>query len=129
MYAKYGDIADDCLGFDDVIYPVDYKAAGHIVDDEMHDIMYVELTRLKKHSSKLGGYRVKPLQPGVRLTAIFDSCHSGTALDLPFIYSTQVRLRLILGTSHLDETSFGSLIGIGSIERTQSSQRSSPRPL
>jgi hypothetical protein len=32
---------------------------------------------------------VKPLQAGVRLTAIFDSCHSGTALDLPYIYSTQ----------------------------------------
>ncbi|KAH8694968.1 caspase domain-containing protein [Talaromyces proteolyticus] len=59
------------IGFDDVIYPVDYKVAGHIVDDDMHDIM------------------VKPLRPGVRLTAIFDSCHSGTALDLPFIYSTQ----------------------------------------
>jgi hypothetical protein len=32
---------------------------------------------------------VMPLLPGVRLTAIFDSCHSGTALDLPYIYSTQ----------------------------------------
>ena len=32
---------------------------------------------------------VTPLHPGVRLTAIFDSCHSGTALDLPYIYSTQ----------------------------------------
>ena len=32
---------------------------------------------------------VGPLQPGVRLTAIFDSCHSGSALDLPYIYSTQ----------------------------------------
>lgn len=32
---------------------------------------------------------VTPLSPGVRLTAIFDSCHSGTALDLPYIYSTQ----------------------------------------
>ena len=31
---------------------------------------------------------VQPLQAGVRLTAIFDSCHSGTALDLPYIYST-----------------------------------------
>lgn len=45
--------------------------AGHIVDDEMHRIM------------------VQTLQPGVRLTAIFDSCHSGSALDLPYIYSTQ----------------------------------------
>lgn len=25
----------------------------------------------------------------MRLTAIFDSCHSGTALDLPYVYSTQ----------------------------------------
>ncbi|BDD57140.1 hypothetical protein MAP00_002532 [Monascus purpureus] len=62
---------DEDDGFDDVIYPVDYRNSGHIVDDEMHDIM------------------VKPLQPGVRLTAIFDSCHSGTALDLPYVYSTQ----------------------------------------
>jgi hypothetical protein len=44
---------------------------GHITDDEMHRIM------------------VRPLVAGVRLTAIFDSCHSGTALDLPYIYSTQ----------------------------------------
>lgn len=32
---------------------------------------------------------MNPLQPGTRLTAIFDSCHSGSALDLPYIYSTQ----------------------------------------
>jgi hypothetical protein len=30
---------------------------------------------------------VQPLQPGVRLTAIFDSCYSETTLDLPYIYS------------------------------------------
>lgn len=40
------------------------------MDDEMHRIM------------------VNSLQPGVRLTAIFDSCHSGSALDLPYVYST-----------------------------------------
>ncbi|PYH88163.1 hypothetical protein BO71DRAFT_404078 [Aspergillus ellipticus CBS 707.79] len=62
---------DEEDGYDDVIYPLDYRTAGHIVDDDMHAIM------------------VRPLQPGVRLTAIFDSCHSGTALDLPYVYSTQ----------------------------------------
>lgn len=62
---------DEEDGYDEVIYPVDFRQVGHIVDDEMHRIM------------------VRPLQPGVRLTAIFDSCHSGTALDLPYIYSTQ----------------------------------------
>ena len=62
---------DEEDGYDEVIYPVDFRQVGHIVDDEMHRIM------------------VTQLQPGVRLTAIFDSCHSGTALDLPYIYSTQ----------------------------------------
>ncbi|KAI1495687.1 caspase domain-containing protein [Biscogniauxia marginata] len=62
---------DEEDGSDEVIYPVDYKQAGHIVDDELHHVV------------------VKPLQAGVRLTAIFDSCHSGSVLDLPYIYSTK----------------------------------------
>ena len=62
---------DEEDGYDEVIYPVDFRTQGHIVDDELHRIM------------------VKTLPPGVRLTAIFDSCHSGSALDLPYIYSTQ----------------------------------------
>lgn len=61
---------DEDDGNDEVIYPVDYTTAGHIVDDEMHEIM------------------VNPLQAGVRLTCIFDSCHSGSALDLPYMYNT-----------------------------------------
>ncbi|BAO40688.1 metacaspase-1 [Kluyveromyces marxianus] len=62
---------DEEDGMDDVIYPVDFQVAGPIIDDEMHAIM------------------VTPLQPGVRLTALFDSCHSGTVLDLPYTYSTK----------------------------------------
>lgn len=61
---------DEEDGYDEVIYPVDFRQVGHITDDEMHRIL------------------VRPLAAGVRLTAIFDSCHSGTALDLPYIYST-----------------------------------------
>ncbi|CAG8461306.1 10169_t:CDS:2 [Ambispora gerdemannii] len=62
---------DEDDGYDETICPVDFQTAGQLVDDEMHDIL------------------VKPLPAGVRLTAIFDSCHSGTALDLPYIYSTK----------------------------------------
>ncbi|EON95689.1 putative caspase domain-containing protein [Phaeoacremonium minimum UCRPA7] len=62
---------DEQDGTDEVIYPVDFRQAGHIVDDEIHH------------------WVVKPLQAGVRLTAIFDSCHSGSVLDLPYIYSTK----------------------------------------
>jgi len=36
---------------------------------------------------------IQPLKAGVRLTAIFDSCHTATAFDLPYIYSTQGLLK------------------------------------
>ncbi|KAI1745785.1 hypothetical protein F4680DRAFT_403240 [Xylaria scruposa] len=62
---------DEKDGFDNTIFPVDFRQVGHITDEEMHRIM------------------VKPLQEGVHLTAIFDSAHSRSAMDLPYIYSTQ----------------------------------------
>ncbi|KIM80480.1 hypothetical protein PILCRDRAFT_73139, partial [Piloderma croceum F 1598] len=68
---------DEDDGYDEVIYPVDFETNGHIVDDLMHEIM------------------VRPLPPGCRMTAIFDasSCHSGSALDLPYIYSTEGKIK------------------------------------
>jgi len=62
---KDGDEAD---GYDETILPCDYQKNGMIVDDDLHTIL------------------VKPLKQGIRFTAVFDSCHSGTALDLPFVY-------------------------------------------
>jgi len=66
---------DEDDGFDEVIYPLDFKATSHIIDDDMHRIM------------------VSPLPAGCRLTAIFDACHSGSALDLPYTYSTEGKLK------------------------------------
>ncbi|KAI0466842.1 hypothetical protein F4859DRAFT_496110 [Xylaria cf. heliscus] len=62
---------DEEGGYSTVIFPVDFRQVGHISDDEMHRIM------------------VSPLQEGVKLTAIFDSYHSGSAIDIPYIYSNQ----------------------------------------
>lgn len=66
---------DEDDGYDETIYPVDFNKfegeSGQIIDDDMHDLL------------------VRPLCEGCRLTCIFDSCHSGTALDLPFVYSTK----------------------------------------
>ncbi|KAI0482668.1 caspase domain-containing protein [Xylariaceae sp. FL0804] len=62
---------DEDDGYDEVIYPVDFKSAGHITDDQLHMVV------------------VNPLPAGARLTAIFDSCHSGSVLDLPYTYSTK----------------------------------------
>jgi len=36
---------------------------------------------------------IKPLPPGCRLTAIFDSCHSGSALDLPYEYDHNGKIK------------------------------------
>lgn len=60
---------DEQDGFDETIIPVDFQKTGQIVDDEINKML------------------VKPLPQGVRLTAIFDSCHSGSVMDLPFTYT------------------------------------------
>lgn len=62
---------DEEEGFDSCVYPLDFETNGPIIDDEMHDLM------------------VKPLPAGCKLIALYDCCHSGTALDLPFVYSTK----------------------------------------
>lgn len=56
-------------GQNQTILPVDFHRAGQITDDRMAEIM------------------VNNLPAGVRLTALFDSCHSGTPLDLPYIWT------------------------------------------
>ncbi|KAJ1918951.1 Ca(2+)-dependent cysteine protease [Mycoemilia scoparia] len=68
---------DEIDGNDEVICPSDFTdpRKGYILDDTMNDIM------------------VKNLPPGVRLTAIFDCCHSATALDLPFMYDHTGKLK------------------------------------
>jgi hypothetical protein len=53
-------------GLNECLLPLDHRAAGVIVDDELNRIL------------------VNPLPPGVKLHAIIDACHSGSALDLPF---------------------------------------------
>jgi hypothetical protein len=57
---------------------------------------------------------VTPLQAGVRLTAIFDSCHSGSALDLPYIYSTQG----VLKEPNLAKEAGQGLLGVLSVGYT-----------
>jgi len=62
---------DEADGKDETLIPVDFKTSGQIIDD----ILFQEL--------------VKPVPVGARLTAFMDCCHSGTGLDLPFIYKTE----------------------------------------
>lgn len=66
---------DEEDGYNETILPLDFQQTGQMADDELH-------ARL-----------VRPLPVGCRLTALFDSCHSGTALDLPYVYSTSGNIK------------------------------------
>ncbi|CAD2220625.1 Caspase domain containing protein, putative [Angomonas deanei] len=54
--------------YDQVICPMDYSTAGCILDNDIFNILGRNLPK------------------GVRLTVLFDCCHSGTMLDLPYIF-------------------------------------------
>ncbi|KAJ2893075.1 hypothetical protein MKZ38_009071 [Zalerion maritima] len=97
--ADYDGDEDD--GLDECIVPLDWEAGRDetlITDDEMHDVM------------------VKPLPVGCKLTAIFDSCHSGSALDLPYSYSTQGTLKEPSKTKEMGQ---GLIKAVGHMGRKQ----------
>jgi hypothetical protein len=68
---------DEVDGFDETIYPLDHERAGMISDDHIHNVL------------------VQPLPRGVRLTSIFDSCHSGSVMDLPYLYKCDGEIEAI----------------------------------
>lgn len=58
---------DEDDGYDEILIPGDYKENGQIVDDWI----YSEF--------------VTKIQAGVHVVALIDCCHSGTAMDLPYV--------------------------------------------
>ena len=59
---------DEADGYDETLVPLDYAKRGQIRDDDL----YKEL--------------VLPLPAGVIMTSVMDCCHSGTVLDLPYVF-------------------------------------------
>jgi len=68
---------DEIDGFDETILPCDYETSGQILDDDINL------------------HLVQPLPKGCRLTALFDSCHSGTIMDLPYTYQSGNKVQAI----------------------------------
>lgn len=64
---------DERDGFDETICPTDFMKEGMILDNDIHSII------------------VSPLKQGVKLHSIVDACHSGTILDLPYIYNSNLK--------------------------------------
>jgi len=58
---------DEPDGRDECLVPLDVRRSGYIVDDALNSLV------------------VRRMRPGVALHVLFDCCHSGTALDLPYV--------------------------------------------
>lgn len=69
-----GQVRDDddnrATGMDDTIVPVDYERNGQITADLLHEHLVTRLAR------------------GSTLFCVLDCCHSGSALELPFVYKS-----------------------------------------
>lgn len=74
-----GEEVDGC---DETLVPLDFETEGMIVDNEINETL------------------VRPLPPGTRLHAIIDACHSGTVLDLPYVYVFKPRLGKCVWEDH-----------------------------
>ncbi|CAG8452978.1 4540_t:CDS:2 [Paraglomus brasilianum] len=85
--------------YDETIMPLDFPTAGHIIDDVRNEqnssttiaggqVFNNQLLFIYQIAS-ISNNSIKYIITGVRMTVIFDSCHSGTALDLPYTYSTK----------------------------------------
>jgi len=59
---------DRASGFDDTIVPVDFEENGQLDSDTLHRTL------------------VTKLHPSSTLFVVFDCCHSGSAIELPFVY-------------------------------------------
>lgn len=62
------DDGDEADGYDETLVPLDYQNGGQIRDDDLFNTL------------------VGPMKKGVQLTSIMDCCHSGTVLDLPYVF-------------------------------------------
>lgn len=60
---------DEDDGLDEALVPMDYARAGLLRDDDIYKIL------------------IQRLPEGVKLVCICDCCHSGTIMDLPYIFS------------------------------------------
>eukprot|EP00170_Pyropia_yezoensis_P008825 contig_37705_g8858 len=70
-FSGYGSQVRDVNGdepdfMDEALVPTDSMHAGNVLDDDVHKLL------------------VAKLRQGVHLTALFDTCHSASAMDLPF---------------------------------------------
>ena len=62
------DDGDEGDGYDEALVPRDFQTSGMIRDDDLYEIL------------------IKDLPDGVHIMSLMDCCHSGTIMDLPYLF-------------------------------------------
>jgi hypothetical protein len=88
-------------GMDETILPVDHQRAGQIRDTELHRAM------------------AAPLPHGTVLHCLFDSCHSGTIMDLPYEVKYDQSGAAYWKGSRMYGTSGGTVFQLGACDDKQ----------
>lgn len=76
-------------GLDDTIIPVDFERSGQINSDTLHKTL------------------VSQLAPNSTLFVIFDCCHSGSAIELPYVYRSDADGRVSMVSFDHEATNEG----------------------
>lgn len=97
-YLNNNSIGDEQDNQDEALVPLDYFNSGLIRDDELYNLM------------------VKMIPKTCTLFAIVDACHSGTSLDLPYVYRTDSGLQ-----KHRNEENLANILKISGCRDTQTS--------
>jgi hypothetical protein len=75
-YLQNNSFGDEKDGNDEALVPLDYSSNGLIRDDQLYNLL------------------VKELPLDCNLFSIIDACHSGTSLDLPYVYRIDTGIQL-----------------------------------
>lgn len=59
---------DENDGYDEALVSRDFQTSGMILDDDLYELL------------------IKDLPDGVHMTCLMDCCHSGTIMDLPYLF-------------------------------------------
>jgi hypothetical protein len=101
----YDETGDEKDYYDEVICPVDYSSSGMIVDDYIYDNL------------------VSKLPSNATLFALMDCCHSGTILDLPYMYNNSVETNnnTVISTTNNNKNHPATVISISGCKDDQTS--------
>ena len=94
---------DETSGYDSCIYPINKKTIEVITDDELREIL------------------VNKIPADSKCFAVLDCCHSGSALDLRYVYNAPAYGRLTVSQNDKYPKTNGSVVMLSGCNDTQTS--------